>query len=146
MSAASYLDQHEDLIKTAQAIVEAVEENTPSSIRQVVRLRLMLSRSVLEHVAAETALVRRHAHGCDDERSVRLLKKFRDDVIAWHRRLVDCTMRWSSTAVMADPLGFLAEYRPLCRALEDRVCWEEDVFYPAFLPDMIRHRNVAATR
>ncbi len=129
----TFNQQHVMLIEIGRDIVRAAAKKTAASIAEVARLRLALSRAVQSHVTAELALLPQTSdslHGADTQA---ILSKYHGDLLAWSKLLIACNAQWPLAAIASDPEGFLRAYRPILQALEQRVQWEEDEFYPAIL-------------
>ena len=128
----TFAEQHINLIEIGRDIVRA-EENTPASIAEIGRLRLALSRAVQSHVSAEFALLPQSGDSPRGADSQGILSKYHDDLLAWRHLLMACNAHWPLAAVASNPKGFLLAYQPILQALEQRVKWEEEEFYPAML-------------
>ena len=129
----TFAQQHCELVEIAQDIVNAVRANTAASLQDFTRSRLRLARAVQKHVGPEIALIQqldRSVKGSDQQA---LLSKYHDDLRAWRMLLTECNAKWPTASVTANPSAFLSDFQPIQRALEQRVKWEEDVFYPNVL-------------
>lgn len=129
----TFADQHVNLIEIGRDIVRAAAENTPASIAELGRLRLALSRAVQNHVSAEFALLPQSSDFPRRADRQGILSKYHDDLLAWRHLLMGCNAQWPLAAVASDPEGFLRDYQPILQALEQRVKWEEEEFYPTLL-------------
>ncbi|AUW58064.1 hypothetical protein C1T17_08035 [Sphingobium sp. SCG-1] len=125
--------QHRELIEIGRSILDAAQEHSEGSLRQVARLRLTLSRAVSDHVADELRLIRRVRPCAESGPHAPLMKSYHEGIRDWRQRLVECTVKWPSREISANPDGFIADYMPIHQALETRMRWEEDIFYPAVL-------------
>lgn len=133
LSVATYSDKHRELVEIGRSILDAAQEGSADSLRQVSRLRLTLSRMVSEHVADELRLVRRVHPDADKGPHAAVMKTYHAGILEWNQRLVECTVKWPSREISADPEGFIADYMPIYQSLEARVQWEEEIFYPTVL-------------
>lgn len=129
----TFAEQHVNLIEIGRDIVRAAVENTAASIAEIGRLRLALSHAVQSHVSAEFALLPQSSDCSRGEDRQPILSKYHDDLLAWRHLLMACNVQWPLAAVASNPKGFLHDYQPILQALEQRVQWEEEEFYPAIL-------------
>jgi hypothetical protein len=69
-----------------------------------------------------------------------LISKYHDELLVWRQQLTSCNKSWPPKRISEDAQGFLAEFQPIRDALDERVCWEEQVFYPRVLgsADLVR--------
>jgi hypothetical protein len=129
----SFSEQHAGLISIGKAIIAHARENSAASLAALAQARLTLSQAVQTHVQAEQALIRSDGGNPRDEASVAVVRKYHDELLAWRRLLIDCNAKWPLKAIGEDAEGFIRDYMPIYRALEERVRWEEEVFYPCIL-------------
>jgi hypothetical protein len=129
----TFSEQHQNLIQIGRGIIDHAKENTPASIAALAQARVALSRAVQKHVKAELAMVDRNSAAAADPRLAATMSKYHDELLAWQSLLMTCNGKWPLKAINENPRGFIRDYRPIQQALEERVRWEEEFFYPYVL-------------
>lgn len=138
----TFTNQHRKMVEIADEIVAAARDGRADRLRSLSALRLELSKEVRDHVDEETALIRAKRGGEAPVRADQnaLISKYHDDLLVWRQQLTSCNTSWSPKRISEDAQGFLAEFQPIRDALDERVRWEEQVFYPRVLgsADLVR--------
>lgn len=140
-----FKSDHAEMLATARAIVDLVARGTARDDQSLNRFRLRLSRLIANHCAVEGLLLHSPAARALPPA---VSARYHDELLDWRRELTLCNSHWPPARVWADRAGFLAAFAPLASALERRIRWEEQEFYPALqlfgvASVMRRQRSVA---
>jgi hypothetical protein len=127
---------HGEMIAIAEAILALLQRPDAEIVRELNRLRQALSASVATHCAEEAALLARRSFAGRDAEAI--VRRYYDELLAWRAALTACNSAWPVSHVVGARTAFAAAFRPIVAALRERVRWEEDVFYPAMLPDLLK--------
>jgi len=122
-----FTDEHQEMASIASRVIALVKTGTPASSGELNKLRLSLSKVVNAHCKEEAALMT----GYETRLPLDIVRRYHDELLQWRRELIACNSSWPPAQVWEDRKGFLDVFSPLARALDQRVRWEEEKFYPA---------------
>lgn len=134
--------QHEEMARVTRAIVAHVCALTVGNGGDgskghdpLPALRLALSRTVGSHCSAEIDVLNQHlrSHPQVAVDCAGLVRRYHDQLLAWRASLMECNASWPARRVVESPAAFLEAFRPIAYALQERIRWEEQEFYPKVL-------------
>lgn len=131
--------EHDDMDRIAQAILAHVRLLVAGAGKggddALPAMRMALSRQVANHCAAEIAELRDHLHAHPDVavQCAAMVRRYHDELLAWRGALMECNANWSTRRIEQEPAAFLQVFSALSDALQQRIRWEEQEFYPKVL-------------
>lgn len=123
-------DEHRELYRLGDELVEAVIAQ-PLQVCAIVAARRRLSQAVLRHMAHEARIALAPLTASPDPADQAIARRYTSDLLAMRQESSGHIGRWTTSAIEADPAGYLAGTRWLLERMKARGDWEEAEFLPA---------------
>ncbi len=123
-------DEHRELYLLGDELVEAVSAR-PLEMCAIVTARRRLSQAVSRHMAREARLALAPLSASSDPLDQIVARRYTTDLLALRHGSSGHVAQWTTVAITADPVAYLAATRRRLDVMTVRGDWEEAEFLPA---------------